>query len=185
MTQTSHLKAAQITALDATQPKGDVQSAGAGAPARTITISGSVTTVSADAAGSTYQLVRIPTTAIVKYVGFSAQAMTAGKVQLGVYYSDATDDGTPAALRGVVVPTVGVNFFANDIDCTSAVAQTDETFQNAASAGSYAQGAINKRLWDALGLTADPGGYFDIVATCHTTGITTGAPISLQVEYAE
>jgi hypothetical protein len=39
-------------------------------------------------------------------------------------------------------------------------------------------------LWQALGLTTDPGGFFDIVYVVHTTAITTGAArLGLRVEY--
>jgi hypothetical protein len=186
MAQTSHLKAAQLTALDQNPPPyGDVQSAGLGAPARTVTVSGTVSTVSADNTASTYQLVRVPSFAIIKYVGFAAMAMGGGKFQLSVYYSSSLVDGTAPANQGLVVPTTGAAFFASDIDCTSAVQETDETFQNMATAGAYNPALINKRLWDALALTSDPGGFFDIVAVCHTTAVTTGAAMSLQVEYAE
>jgi hypothetical protein len=42
----------------------------------------------------------------------------------------------------------------------------------------------HKHLWDALGLTSDPGGFFDIVAVVHTTAITTGTgKIYLACEY--
>lgn len=182
---TSHLKSAQITALDSI-PYGDLQSAGLGAPARLKVLSGTVTAVASDGAGSTYQMVRIPTNAVVKKVMLASQAQGAGKVQIGVYYSDSTVDGTPAAVQGTVVPTTGVDFFASDVDLTSAVPQTDETFQHQANSGSYDPSMINKRLWDALGLSSDPGGFFDIVLTVHTTAITTGTgKIALQVEYAE
>ena len=103
MSQTSHLKSAQITALDTYQPGGDLQSAGFGAPARSVTVAGTVTTVSADAAGSTYQMVRVPTNASIKYIGFSAKAMGAGTMALSVYYSDSKIDGTAAANQA---PTV-------------------------------------------------------------------------------
>ena len=185
MSQTSHLKSAQITALDTYQPGGDLQSAGFGAPARSVTVAGTVTTVSADAAGSTYQMVRVPTNASIKYIGFSAKAMGAGTMALSVYYSDSKIDGTAAANQGLVVPTTGSQFFSAAIDCSSAVNQTDETFGNAATGGANDQTKINKRLWDALGLTTDPGGFFDIVAVCTTTAVTTGAAMSLQAEYTE
>lgn len=183
---TSRLKSSHITQLDTSFATRDPQSAGAGPSARCVTVCGTITPVAADAAGSTYQMVRIPTNAIVKYVGLASQAQGAGKVQIGVYYSDATDDGTPVANQGLVVPTTGVDFFASDVDLASAIGQTDETFQHQATAGAYNPSLINKRLWDALGLTSDPGGFFDIVLTVHTTAITTGTGfVSLQVEYAE
>lgn len=182
----SKLKTAQITALDTYQPGGDVLSAGLGAPARTTTVSGSVTAVAADSVLTTYQMVRVPSAAVIKYVGLSSQAQGAGAVQVGVYYSSSKIDGTAVANQGLVVPTTGLRFFMNDQSLATALVQTDLTFGDAANAGSYDQSMINKRLWDALGLATDPGGFFDIVLTVHTTAVTTGTgKISLQVEYAE
>lgn len=186
MAQTSHLKSAQIAALDTTQPGGDIASTGYGAPGMLKSVSGTVTTVSADNTTSTYQMVRVPTNASVKRILFSAQAMSAGKFQISVYYSSSTIDGTPAidaTNPPTIVASTGAAFFSGDIDCTSAVTQTDYTFANAANSGSYSQTMINKRLWDALGLATDPGGFFDIVMVCHTTAVTTGAPMSLTCDY--
>lgn len=185
---TSHIKSAQLTALDTFQPAGDLQSAGLGAPSRLVTVTGVATAVASDAAGSTYQMVRVPTSAVIKYVGFASQAQGAGKFQIGVYYSTSPIDGTPLSKSSAltVVPTTGVDFFASDVDCAAAVVQTDETFQNLATSTANNPLLINKRLWDALGLTSDPGGFFDIVLTVHTTAITTGTgKMSLQVDYAE
>lgn len=182
----SALKTAQITALDTYQPVGDVQNAGSGATARWNSISGTVTPIAADSVGSTYRLCRIPSDAVVKQVLLASQAQGAGAVQIGVYYSDSKIDGTLPANQGLVVPTTGVNFFASDVSLATAVPQTDETFQNQATAGAYNPSLINQQIWQALGLTADPGGYFDITATVHTTAITTGGGfLSAQVSYAE
>lgn len=185
MTQTSHLKSAQITALDTVQPGGDITSTGYGAPGMLRSVSGFVTTVSGDASGSTYQMVRVPTNASIKQVLFSVQAMSAGAFDIGVYYSTSSIDGTPAGNTTLtVVPgTSSKTFFASQISAASAVAQTDETFQNAATSTAYQQSQLNKRLWDALGLATDPGGFFDIVCTCDTTAVTTGALMSLTVNY--
>jgi hypothetical protein len=186
MTQISNLKSAQITALDTYQPGGDVQSTGFGAQGYMRTISGSVVPLAGDAALSTYRMVRVPTNAVIKQVLLASQAQGAGAVDIGVYYSDSTIDGTPASLQGLVVPTTGKTFFASQISLASAVAQTDETFQNAANAGSYAENMINKRLWDALGLLTDPGGQFDIVLTVDTTAVTTGTGnVSLTVNFVD
>lgn len=180
---TSHLKSGAITNLDAI-PAVPVTT-GEGAPGYLREVSGFVTTVSADAALSTYQLVRLPTNAKVKSIQLSNAAMTAGKVQIGVYYSDSTIDGTAAANQGLVVPTTGVNFFANDVDLTSANNGVEEVFQNQATGGANTPLLLNTQLWQALGLTSDPGGYFDIVATVHTTAITTGAALGVSVKYVD
>lgn len=180
---TSALKSTAITNLDATPIVPST--AGEGASAYLKTVEGFVTAVAADAAGSTYRLVRFPSNAKIKSVVFTSEAQGAGKVQLGVYYSDSTTDGTSVANQGVVVPTTGVNFFANDIDLTSAVQPTEEVFQNMATGGANNLSLANQPIWQALGLTSDPGGFMDLVATVHTTAITTGTGrLGVSVRYS-
>jgi hypothetical protein len=89
-------------------------------------------------------------------------------VQLGVYYSDSTIDGTAPANQGAVIDA---KFFSDDIDCTAAVLPGEKVFF---TGGSNTPDKRNQPLWQAAGLTSDPGGFFDIVATVHTTAVTTG-----------
>ncbi len=181
---TSHLQSAQITALDAI-PYGDLQSAGAGWPARHVTVSGTITPVASDATGSTYQMVRVPSTAILKHVWFTGQAQGAGTFDVSVYYSDSTVDGTAAANQGLVVPTTGATFIADAIVNAAAVAMTEVLGYGGTAAG-WDPSMINKRLWDALALSTDPGGFFDIVLVCTDTAVTTGTgKVALSVENAE
>lgn len=172
-----NLKSVSITNLDASPVV--MNTAGKGSPGR-INHVGDFATVSAAASVlSTYQLARIPSNAKVKSVIFESEAQGAGKFQLGLYYSDSTNDGTPAANRGAVL---SVSFFANDIDCAAAVNRAG--FTN--SGGSYTLDKRNKAVWDAAGLSVDPGGFFDLVATVHTTAVTTGTgKIGGEVEYIE
>lgn len=174
----SHLKSTAITNLDATPA---VQSTtGEGAAGFMKTIDGYVVVPASDTTASTYQLVRVPTNAKVKSVRFESEAQGAGKVDLGVYYSTSTIDGTAAANQGLVVPGVGINLFATDIDCASAVAPTQEINQS----GNYTLDLRDSPLWKAAGLTTDPGGMFDVVATVHTTAMTTGTGrLGVQVDY--
>lgn len=167
---TSALKSTAITNLDANPPQ--YNTGGAGAPGEMKTIEAFVTAVAADAAGSTYRLVRVPTNAILKDCIFRSEAQGAGKVQLSIYYSDAANDGTPVASQGLVVPSTGAAFISDDIDCASAVTPVDKL--GAGTAPGWNMSMHNKRLWDALGLTTDPGGFFDVVAVVHTTAVTTG-----------
>lgn len=177
---TSHLKSAAITALDATPPF--TASTGQGASDRLKVNDGFVTAVAADAVGSTYQFCRVPTNVIVKSVVLESEAQGAGAIDLGVYYSDSTVDGTPPSLQGLVVPTTGLNFFATDVNLAAAVPPTNETNQS----GNYNISLRQQPLWQALGLTSDPGGYFDIVGTVHTTAITTGGGrIYVKVDFAQ
>ena len=165
---TEALKSTSITNLDADPI---VQSrAVKGALGVLRMVNGHLTVSASMAAGSTYKLVRVPSNAVVKQVLFESEAQGAGKFNLSVYYSDSTTDGTQPSKQGVIVPTTGDQFFASDIDCASAVTLGDKTNES----GNYTLDKRNKELWDALGLTSDPGGYFDIVAVVHTTDVTTG-----------
>lgn len=180
MTQTSHLKSAGITNLDTIPPF--TPSVGAGASGFLRQVDGFSVPLAADATGSTYQLVRVPSFAIIKAVVFESEAQGAGKFSLSVYYSDSTVDGTPVANQGLIVggSPGGVAFFAADIDCASAVLPTNETNQNSV----YTLNLRDQPLWQALGLAADPGGFFDIVAVCHTTAVTTGTGrLGIKVDY--
>lgn len=172
---TSALKSASLTSLALTPPFKSTTGEGSSGYLRSI--NDYVTTVSADAAGSTYKYVRVPTNAKVKHVFFEAGAMTAGKVNIGVYYS-SDNDGTQPALQGTVAVA---DFFASDVDCASAVPVTDVTNES----GTYTADKHNKPLWEALGLASDPGGFFDVVATVHTTAVTTGALTGVEVQYVE
>lgn len=168
---TSTLKSVPITNLDATPVVP--MTTGEGSQGVLRTVEGFVTTVAADAAGSTYRLVRVPTRAILKDCIFRAEAQGAGKVQLSVYYSDSTVDGTPSGNQGIVVPSTGAGFISDDIDCASAVTAVDKLGGGAAPGWNMSM--HNTQLWSALGLATDPGGFFDIVAVVHTTAVTTGA----------
>lgn len=165
---TEALKSTAITNLDASPIVANT--AGHGAPAVLHSVDGYLTVSASMAAGSTYRLVRVPTKAIVKHLYFESQAQGAGKFNLSAYYSDSTTDGTTVANQGVIVPTTGDQFFAADIDCASAVALADKVNQS----GNYTADKRQKQLWDALGLTSDPGGFIDVVAVVHTTDVTTG-----------
>lgn len=173
---TSALKDISIQNLDSTPVIPNT--AGEGSGQKLISVNGFCTANAADAAGSTYKFARVPSTVKVKELWFESEAQGAGKVQLGVYYSDSAVDGTPASLQGTVAK---VDLFATDIDCTSAVS-ANEVNQN----GNYPLSQRNNPLWKAAGLSADPGGFFDIVATVHTTAVTTGTGrLGVTVAYAE
>src|SRR5690242_918591 len=177
---TENLKSTAITNLDASPVS--ISTAGKGASGVLRSVNGYVTVSAAASAGSTYKLVRVPTTAKVKQVLFESEAQGAGAFNLSVYYSDSTTDGTQPANQGVIVPTTGDQFFASDVSAASAITQGDYTNES----GNYDLSLRNKELWDALGLTSDPGGFFDIVAVVHTTAVTTGTgKLGVCVNYVE
>ena len=176
MSQTSNLKSTAITNLDATPAV--ISTTGEGAEGHLRENDAYLSTVSADLAASTYQLVRVRSNVKMKSLIFEAQAMSAGKVDLGLYYSDDTRDGTSLAHSGTVI---NASLFSGDIDCSSAVGPTEELTE----ANSFTPLMRQQPLWQAAGLASDPGGRFDIVATCHTTGITTGARLNVRATFVE
>lgn len=165
---TEALKSTPITNLDATPVV--TNTAGNGAPGIVRRVSGFATPSASMAAGSTYRLVRLPSAARDITMTFESAAQGAGKFNLSAYYSDSAVDGTQVSKQGIIVPTTGDQFWASDIDCASAVVRTDVTNES----GNNTLDKRGKELWDALGLTSDPGGFIDVVAVVHTTDITTG-----------
>lgn len=172
---TEALKSTSITNLDASPIVPST--AGKGAGARLHAVTATVTPSDSAATGSTYQFVRLASNVVLHQIWWESGAMTAGKFNLGAYYSSSTTDGTPASLRGTVIDE---DRFATDIDCASAITPTNEMNES----GTVTAALRNLPLWQMCGLSADPGGFIDIVATCHTTGVTTGAAIILTVFYA-
>lgn len=171
---------ASITNLDAlAAPYIVAQNTGgeAGAPGLLQCIDDFVTTVAADAAGVIYRILRVRTNVKVKALVLEAEAMTAGKVQIGLYYSDSAFDGTTPANQ--IAATINASFFAGDEDCSSAITPTNITNANS----NYTLDKRSQPLWQAAGLSTDPGGFLDICATVHTTTITTGARLGLRCEF--
>lgn len=140
-------------------------SAGEGAPGYEQSVTDYVTVPASAAATSVFQLVRVDTKIHLKALIFESEAQGAGKVELGLYYADAAADLAPgnSANSGVAISAA---LFSGDIDCASAVTPADKNLMS-----------IDKKnmpLWQAAGLSSDPGGKFDICATVHTTDVTTG-----------
>jgi hypothetical protein len=170
---TEALKTPSITNLD-TIPAAP-NTSGEGGVGRLQHINDYLTTTSAVTVGSTYQLVRIPSNAKVKAVRWEAAAMTQGSFDVGLNYSDSTVDGTAANVRGTVIDA---DFFATAVSAASAVSKTDITNES----GTYTVAKRNQPIWQAVGLSSDPGGFFDVVFTSTNT-ITAGALLACEVDY--
>lgn len=173
-----HVKSTVITNMDATPVVAPT--AGEGGANYLKSIEGYATAVASSSADATYQLVRLPSAAKVKRIVFESAAQSAGKFDLGVYY--ATDGRNGRATALLAAAAIDQDFFATAIDCASAVVRTDVTNES----GSY---PINERhlpLWEAIGLSADPGGFLDIVATVKTTDVTTGTGVfGISVDFTD
>lgn len=161
-----HVKSTIITNLDASPRVAPTAGEGGSAPLKQI--DGYATAVASSDVDATYQLVRIPSTAIVKSIRFESEAQGAGKFDIGLYYSTDSLIGKSTSL--LASAAIDQDFYASVIDCASAVTPTEIINESTTN-------TLDKRImpaWQAVGLTSDPGGNFDIVATVKTTAVTTG-----------
>lgn len=173
-----HVKSTPITNLDASPVVQNTVGQGAGGNLKEI--NGSAVAVASSSADSTYQLVRVPSTAKIKDILFESAAQGAGKFDLGVYYATDGLGKKPTSL--LAANAIDQDLFATEIDCASAVAITNVTNES----GTYTIDKRNQPLWQAAGLSSDPGGNFDIVATVKTTAVTTGTGrFGISVRYVE
>lgn len=171
-----HVKSTAITNADATPYV--VNSTGSGAPGALEHVDQSLVILAGSVADSTYRFVRVATTVKVKRVKFQSQAQGAGAFDIGVYYPTTG----PTAKADLAANAVDQDFFASAVSAASAVQPTDVTNES----GTYTADKQTQPLWAAVGLSADPGGEFDIVATVKTTDVTTGTGIAgLSVEFVQ
>lgn len=113
---------------------------------------------------------RIRSNAVVRQVLLSCDAVSsAGAMDIGLYRTD--DDG------GAVVDA---DFFASAQVVTSALKNSDVTHES----GVYGIEDKDKPLWEALGLTSDPGIWYDVVGTV-TTDMGGAGTLTLEVLYVD
>jgi hypothetical protein len=161
----AHLKSAYVTNLDASPPVSNT--AGEGGAAYLKCIEGSTLAGATSSLGSTYQFVRVPSNAKIKKIYFESTTQADGTLNLGLYY--ATDGLAQRPLALVAASAISSNLFATAIDCTGSVVITDVTNES----NSYTPDIRSQPLWQAAGLTTDPGGNFDLVGTV-SVSVTTG-----------
>jgi hypothetical protein len=171
-----HVKSTPITNLDASPIVPNTS--GEGASGFLVNIEGSAVALASSSVDATYQLVRVPSNAKIKRIVFESAAQTAGKFDIGVYYATDGQGGKPTAL--LAAAAIDQDLFVSAVDCASAVSRTDVTNES----GTYTIDKRNQPLWQAAGLSSDPGGQFDIVATVVTTAVTTGTGrLGISVDY--
>lgn len=176
---TEALKSASITNLDASPIVANSSGVGAAIITRKTADKVTVTAAGIQASGSTYKMVRVPTNIQLKHVNFFADsaldtggASAALTFDVGVFYSDSTTDGTPAANQGTAV---------SDNCIADAYVIKGITSAYAVEAGKWTSANRQLPLWQAAGLSSDPGGNFDIVVTVET-GANTGAAVAFELE---
>lgn len=171
-----HVKSTAISNADATPAVPNTTGEGASGYLREV--SGYATALASSSADATYRLVRVPTTVKVKSIIFESEAQAAGKFDVGVYYPTIGTTGK----ADLAANAVDQDFFASIIDCASAVVPTEIVNES----GTNTLDKRNQPLWQAVGLSSDPTGYFDIVATVKTTAVTTGTgKLGVSVRYVD
>jgi len=126
-----------------------------------------------DSIASIYRLVRVPSNARISQILLSCDAITSAAADVGIYQT--------AGNGGAVVD---VDFFASAQSIASALLNTDITSEaDPADAGAgFGKADAEKALWEALGLTVDPGIEYDIAATL-TAAATAAGTLSLKARY--
>lgn len=129
-------------------------------------------TTAADDIGSKYKLCSIPSNARVAQVLLSCTSLgTAGAANVGIWQT--TENG------GAVVDA---DFFGSAVSLTSALSNSDITTEANGASSAHSKANMEKPLWEALGLSADPKRDYDVVAQLSTATVDAGA-IALQVTY--
>ena len=189
------LKSVSITNLDLLDASGSpilANSAGKGAPGKIVeqsdflatTLAGVVSTL------STYNMVRVPWTAKLKklYVGagmggVALDTSTGIALDVGAFYTDSTVEGLiDPTLAGT---TVDFDVFAAAYTGFQSSVRGPIDILNTTS-GTFTSADKNKELWDALGLSKNPGGFCDIVVTIHTVATSGGvSELELAAHYVE
>jgi len=137
---------------------------------------GFVELTNGDSIASKFILAQIPSNAVGEIVKLYCDAITTCAADIGIYRNTA--DG------GAVVD---VDFYASAQSLASAITTGTEVQHeaDATDAGSgYGLADLEKPLWQRLGLSADPGVVYDIVATL-TAAAGSGGTLGLRVQYGE
>lgn len=137
---------------------------------------GFVEATATDSIGSVYRLMRINSVDRVSRLLLSCDAITTAAGNIGLYDVTAVNAGA----------VVDADFFASAQDLSAALANTDVTHEaDAADAGAgFGLADIEKPLWKALGLAADPGKQYDVAITL-TAAATGAGTVSLKLQYID
>lgn len=161
------LKSGNITSRDAS-PRTIVNPGANGGMLRAGV--GIITASAADDIGSTYRFFQVPSNAIMHELRITSADMgSTGTIDIGLYRTTA--DG------GAVVDA---DFFASALDVNTA-ALTDVNVL--VESGVNTNAKCEQPLWQAAGLTSDPGCYFDVTATA-TAVLQAGGAFMLRGLYS-
>lgn len=130
-----------------------------------------------DSAGSNFVMVTVPSNARINSVTLSCTSSgSTGAVNIGVFQTTANG--------GAAVGTYGAAFFATAQVLTSALIKQQVAWQtDPAGATGYGLNQVEMPLWQALGLSSDPGCYYDIQIVSSAV-LVTASKVALDVTYA-
>lgn len=122
------------------------------------------------------RLARVPSNARISQILLSCDAITSAAADIGIYDVPTVNSGA----------AVDVDFFASAQSLASALVNSDVTHEaDAADAGAgFGQADVEKPLWQALGLTADPGKLYDVAITL-TAAATAAGTVSLKTRFVD
>jgi hypothetical protein len=175
-----NLKSPTITNRDATPPvinDGRLERGVLKSAVGYVTVGTTDTGNSTYATGSTYVMVSLPSTAVVRNVLLSCAACTLGVVSVGVGRNtkDSSGNAYPTAIGATATA-----LFASSQSIASALSKSNITNQS----GNYTLDKQQQPLWQAAGLTADPSTTLDVVVLLTTT-VSAGGLIGLEVQYTD
>lgn len=204
------LESSTLVGLDV--PPVIVPTAGEGSGIRLVENEDFILPTSSNVQFSTYTLgPRIPTNAKIKKVqmygkGIDSNATAAFAVDVNLIFSDAplggiaagqpVNDGTIASNAGQIptsaltgnVTTITSYTSPNKMFGSSVVAVANSgafKLQELTHANTFTFAMRQQPLWEALGYTQDPGGFFNFFVVCETASSTAAAgTLGLIVDYA-
>lgn len=167
------VKSTSITNLDASPVAANTAGKGAEGDLRELSDYAAATAAGLADTTSKYKVIRLPSNCKLKRMRvvttdqLDSNASATLAVDVGAYYSDSTTDGTQGSLQGTAID---VNCFAAAADFGHAASGDDIDGLSAFSVANRM-----KELWDALGLSSDPGGFIDVVVAVETAAATGAA----------
>lgn len=137
---------------------------------------GTIEAVSGDSIASVYRLARVGSGVRISQIMLSCDAITTCAGDVGVYDVAAVNSGA----------VVDADFFASAQSLATALVNTDVTHEaDAADAGAgFGLADVEKPLWQALGLSADPNKLYDIAVTL-TAAAGSAGTVSMKVRYVD
>jgi hypothetical protein len=129
---------------------------------------GNVAVANGDSIGSVYRMVRVRSSCRLNSLSLVTDAITSAAADIGLYRK-AADGGA----------VVDADFFTPAQTIATASQGIQVAHGNILKAGN-----LTLRLWEALGLTQDPGIEYDVALTL-TAAATAGGNVGLKADYVQ